>query len=340
MHIFMDETGSFAGTAAFPSPSFVGALIVPDARLSSLEKKYKKLREKLPLDDKSEVKGRALDEVDVAAVVDVLMEHGAVFDCAGIELGAHTNEGLDAFQAVQAEKLTASLTEQHHPNLREQVQAARRTFEGFKHPLMVQSVITFELVARLIEMGTMYFSMRRPDELAKFTWVIDAKGNLAAPNEWETWWSTVILPFLQARWFSKPMAYIPIGDYSKMKRFEIEPDEWTKEMGNYREGDPKPLDLVAILKESFSFSAAAIPGLELVDIITNATRRAIVGNLGKEGWKRIPELMIHRGTQYISMHSLEDDPVRNRPCPYLKVMNAYRKNGRELIPANLKHKKF
>ncbi len=255
-------------------------------------------------------------------------------------MGAHTDAGLDAFQAAQAAKFTENLTEQHHPNLKAQVEAAKKTFECFKHPLMVQSVITFELIARLMEVSTMYFSMRRPDELCKFVWVIDAKGNLGAPNEWENWWSTVILPFLQTRWFKKPMAHIPIGDYSKMARFETEPDEWTKKMGNIKEGDPKPLDLMAVLKENFTFSAAATPGLELVDIVTNATRRAIVGNLAEAGWARIPELMIHRGTHYISMHQLEDDPEKKRPYPYLKVLDAYSKKGRELIPANLKHKKF
>jgi hypothetical protein len=50
--------------------------------------------------------------------------------------------------------------------------------------------------------------------------------------------------------------------------------------------------------------------------------------------------MIHRGTQYISMHKLEGDPNPDRPYPYLKVLNAYGKKGRDLIPANLKHKKF
>ncbi len=56
-----------------------------------------------------------MDEVDVAAVVDLLMEHEALFDCAGIELGAHTDAGLSAFQAAQAAKFTDSLTDEHHP---------------------------------------------------------------------------------------------------------------------------------------------------------------------------------------------------------------------------------
>jgi hypothetical protein len=57
MHIFIDETGSFGGVGSFPSPSLVGALIVPGTRLPSLEKKYGKLRKHLPLDAKGEVKG-------------------------------------------------------------------------------------------------------------------------------------------------------------------------------------------------------------------------------------------------------------------------------------------
>jgi hypothetical protein len=341
MHIFMDETGSFGGLGEFPSPSLVGALIVPGSRLASLEKKYTKLRARFSLDNKGEVKGRSLDEKQVASVIDLLMEHSALFEAAAIELGAHTQDGLRDFQARQAERMTASLTDEHNDKLKAEVFESRRRFEGLKYPLMVQSMITFELIPTLIEHGTMYYATRRPEELGKFVWMVDAKGDLGAANEWEEWWSLVILPFLQTRWFRKPFKQIPIGDYSHLARFEVDADDWTKEMANWKEGDPKPLDLLAVLKEDFTFSAAASPGLELVDIITNATRRALVGNLQKQGWVRIPELMIHRGGgQYISLHTLQDDPVPNRPYPYLKVLNAYGRNGRVMIPANLKNKKF
>ena len=341
MHIFLDETGSFGGVGQFPSPSIVGALIVPDSRLGGLEKKFAKLRKHFPLDGRGEVKGRSLDEKQVARVVDLLMEHSAIFDAAAIDLGTHTESGLSAFQAQQAEKMTADLTDEHKDTLKAQVWEARRRFEGFKHPLMVQSIITFELISRLIELSTMYFSTRRPEELGKFVWVIDGKGNLSTPTEWEEWWSLVILPFLQTRWFKKPFGQLPIGDYSHMERFEIDADEWTKEMAGWKEGDLKPIDLNGVLKEDLTFSAAAVPGLELVDIITNATRRALVGNLQKSGWVRIPELMIHRkGGHYISLHSLQDDPVLDRPFPYLKTLNAYGRNGRAMLPANLAKKRF
>ena len=197
-----------------------------------------------------------------------------------------------------------------------------------------------ELISRIIEQSTMYFSTRRPEELGNFTWVIDAKGNLGTPNEWEEWWSQVIMPFLQTRWFRKPFGQIPIGDYSHMERFEVDADEWTQQMAQWKEGDPRPIDLKAVLKEDFTFTADPTPGLELVDIVTNATRRALVNNLQKPGWVRIPELMIAKGKQYVSMHAFQDDPAPNRPYPYLKVLNAYGRNGRTMIPANLKNKKF
>jgi hypothetical protein len=79
-----------------------------------------------------------------------------------------------------------------------------------------------------------------------------------------------------------------------MKRLEIEADEWSKKRGNYKEGDPKPHDLNLVLKKEFRSRRRPAPGLKLVDIVTNATRRAIVGNLKKQRWKRIPELMVRR----------------------------------------------
>jgi hypothetical protein len=293
------------------------------------------------LDDRGEVKGRSLDEKQVARVVDLLLEHGALFEAAAIDLGVHTESGLSAFQSQQAEKMTAALTHEHKDTLKAQVWEARKRFEGFKHPLMVQSIITFELISQLIELSTMYFSTRRPEELGKFVWVIDGKGNLSTPTEWEEWWSLVIMPFLQSRWFQKPFRQLPIGDYSHMERFEVNADEWTKQMVGWKEGDSKPIDLKAVLRENFTFSPAAVPGLELVDIITNGTRRALVGNLQKSGWVRIPELMIHRkGGSYLSLLCLQDDPVLNRPFPYLKTLNAYGRNGRAMLPANLAKKKF
>ena len=43
MHIFIDETGTFTGIGQPLSISMIGALIVPDGRLRSLEREYGKI---------------------------------------------------------------------------------------------------------------------------------------------------------------------------------------------------------------------------------------------------------------------------------------------------------
>jgi hypothetical protein len=339
MHIFIDETGSFSGVGEFPSISIVGALIVPDSRLVSLEGEYAKIRKELP-QDKGEVKGRLLNEQQIASVVPLLFNHSALFESVAIDLGIHTQQGLDDFQARQAEKITENLTDEHKDSLKKQTWEFRKRFEAFSTPLMVQTILTFEIVPCLLEYGTMYYSTRRPKELAHFHWVVDAKGNMGSPTEWEDWWSRFILPALQSRAFKKPIKRLSIGDYSHMKRFECELTPFVKKMADVKEGDPTPHDLGMIVRESFRFSKESEPGLELVDIITNATRRALVGNLQIDGWGQIPSLMIHRkGPHYINAVSLGRAPVQNRRYPYTRVLRAYGRGGRTMLPANLRSKK-
>jgi hypothetical protein len=341
MHVFMDESGPFGGIGQFPSISLIGALIVPDARLASLEKQYKKLRPNLPKDEKGEVKGRLLNEQQVDSAVSLLLADSTLFEAAAIDLGMHTEEGLKAFQVQQAEKMTANLAEDHQEALKAQVWAFRKTFEGFKLPLMVQGILTFEFIFRILEYGTMYYATRRPTELGKFNWVVDAKGNMEKPNEWEEWWSKFIFPVLQTRSLTRPFRQLPdgIGDYSHFKRFETNADSFLRRMSSWKEGDPEPLDLGLVMKESFTFSSEATTGLELVDVITNATRRALRGNLQQKGWGRIPQLMVHRGKrEYISLLSLQDDPKPDRVYPYAEVLNAFQRNGRLLLPAHERKK--
>jgi hypothetical protein len=160
--------------------------------------------------------------------------------------------------------MTSGLTDHHKESLKAQVWEYRKRFEAFKLPLMVQTAVTFELFPRLIEFAMMYYSTRRPEELGAFHWIIDAKGTMQTPSEWEEWWSQMIMPFLQTRSFREPYKHLPIGDYTHLKRFEIEVDDFVRNMGSWKEGDPLPLDLRLMLTESFSFSSSSL-GLKLVD---------------------------------------------------------------------------
>ena len=71
MHIFIDETGTFTGIGQPLSISMIGALIVPDGRLRSLEREYGKIRKYLPTEH-CEVKGKRLSEKDIAKLMPIL----------------------------------------------------------------------------------------------------------------------------------------------------------------------------------------------------------------------------------------------------------------------------
>ena len=98
MNIFIDESGSFAGSA-IGAISTVGALVVPDATMGFLERKWRKLRKSLPQHDR-EVKGRLLNEQQTSKVIDLLSECDVLFEISAIDLGLNTS---DAIQAQKAE---------------------------------------------------------------------------------------------------------------------------------------------------------------------------------------------------------------------------------------------
>jgi hypothetical protein len=87
--------------------------------------------------------------------------------------------------------------------------------------------------------------------------------------------------------------------------------------------------------ESFRFSSQPEPGLELVDIVTNALRRGLVGNLGEAGWLPLRSVMIHRSDLYVSPVGLICRDDRKLSRPLLPVMNKFRTGGRIMATRGL-----
>ena len=85
MHIFIDESGSFAGYHR-GSLSVVGALAIPDGRLEFIKRKYTQIRCRLPIEN-DEVKGRLLNERQVNEVVTLLARNEALFEITALDLG-------------------------------------------------------------------------------------------------------------------------------------------------------------------------------------------------------------------------------------------------------------
>jgi hypothetical protein len=128
MFIFVDESGSFVGPKSKSALSAVGALIVPERRMKRLEDQYARLRPKLP-QEKGEVKGRLLDEEQLAAVIKMVAKIDVLFECSVVDTNAEPTETIAPHKMEQAKRITADLTDQHHPNVRHAVLKLRKRLE-------------------------------------------------------------------------------------------------------------------------------------------------------------------------------------------------------------------
>ncbi|MDI2077948.1 hypothetical protein [Bradyrhizobium sp. Mp27] len=91
------------------------------------------------------------------------------------------------------------------------------------------------------------------------------------------------------------------------------------------------VDLKKLMTASFHFSPDAQPGLEMVDVLTNAIRRALMGNLQPSGYQKIRSLMVHRSSHYINLIKLQDQQRDSQPKPYMAVLNSFMAGGKSLL---------
>lgn len=331
MHIFIDESGTFSpDTRGRSSICAVGALVIPSLGMEGFERLYRRLRPKLPT-EKGEVKGRRLSEAEVGEVVKLLRKVGALFEVVAIDMHEHSIEEIADHRRRQAEEIIANVTPQHHPNMVASLRAYKAQLEQTSLQLYVQSILLGDLIYETLNHANTYFAFRFPQELGSYHWLVDAKERDKTTN-WEKWWSTMVMPLLESRSFQKPFMQAEGGDYAAHEKFRI------SSLGEFKSQfvrDPKKgqfFSLREIMKKDFQFSADAAPGLEAVDIVTNAVKRSMNGNFRREGWLLLPQIMIHRRTHYIGLVHLNRSYEGRSAAPYMKVLNDFRRGGRPLVP--------
>jgi hypothetical protein len=300
---------------------------VPDRQMAGLEKLYGRLRRNLPK-ERGEVKGRLLSEPEVAAVAAVAKKTGCVLETTAIDMTDQTTDELDYHRSRQVDAMARHITDEHHDNVKKQIKLLQNELRVMPLQLYVQSVAMGNLIHRVLKHTSVYFALRDGRELGSYAWVIDAKAKETI-TPWENWWSKVITPLLQSKTFRDPAWSIEGGDYRFQDKFLTEPSEWLRQFMPQREGSHY-VDLTAILKTNFRFSADAEFGLELADIMANGTRRALTGNLTREGYLPIRRLMIHRGQHYITLIALHEREI-NSHKPYWPVLKDFSRDGRSML---------
>lgn len=320
MHVFIDESGSFTGFHA-GSISVVGALAIPDQRFVPLKKKFAKIRARLPL-EKGEVKGRLLSEWQIDEVVTLLARNEVLFESTVLDLGMHTEQAVLDYKKQHGEEMLAKAAT-FREDVRPEVEKASRQILETSVPLYLQALTTFEVLHRLIGHMTMYFSQRRPAELGAFAWIVDGKDPVSV-TKWETWWSYYAQGALATMSKTQPAPRLAIGDYSFYDRFRVTCDD-----------GEKGTDTKLLLKD-IRFSTKPEEGVEFVDILSNAIRRALTGRLQKPGWRNIHRLMIHRNEPYLQFILFGEGEDVVKHTSYEKVVKeGFSSQGKSMLtPSN------
>jgi len=316
MYIYIDESGNFlVPEKEGRNLSCVGALVVREGSRDALEAHYASLFRSWGSSGK-EVKGSSLHESQVAAMIALLLEARCLFFVCATEMSVNEPAALRNYQTTQAQYLTEDLTEMHRPKLRNQMAGIRTLYEKTPPQLFIQTVLLTDLIKRVIDLATMQFAMRGPaSEAGAFRWVIDGKAEQR--TKYETAWKLMAGGLIQSRTIESPGVRIPEGDYSHFDRkFGREDQCWPVHLpppNSRAPGQPGFIfDLKRVLYESMEFADSRItPGLQLVDILTNAFRRALMGRLQPDGFARMGELMVHFEAPPFSLHLFSSR--RNRP---------------------------
>lgn len=321
MQIFIDESGTFTGYQP-GAIGVVGALAIPDGNMRRLRKKYARIRNSL-LAEGDEVKGSKLNAAQINRVVRLIKDRDAIFEVTAVDLGLHTEVGVVAYRQQLAAQMQAQLP--RIPDaIREQVATASNYIPQVSAQLFLQALVTFDLMHRVIGHSTLFFSQRKPETLGQLNWVIDGKNPDKVTN-WENWlrfYAQGALATLSAR-DPAPRPDQKAGPLLNFTHFD------KAHTGKF--GDREGIDPALLLKH-VRFSSDIDMGLELIDILCNATRRTLRRELDRAGWINFHKLMIDRNESYIKFPIFQAGPDVVQNAAYGAIVNeGFRRGGRSMF---------
>jgi len=341
MYIFVDESGIFVRSQVQNwAVSCVGALIVPEEEFSGILDSFKKLKKHWRTRN-VEIKGNKLDEREISTLSSILSEYNVIFQVTAIDMQTQSNARITYHKFEQAEKLTDFVTDKYHPNLVRQLKELQNSLRELSNQLYIQAVVSVELLYRVLQNATLYYAQYKPQGLGSFEWIIDAKDKKL--TQFEELWKTILLPFLQSKSIRKPFAQLKEADYSFFERFcgvyPETPDHLQEAAGNHSPFEY--VDIGRIFKDHLQFKQSHDNlGLQIVDILTNAIRRAMNGNLQPLGWQGIGRLMVQAEKDSQVIQLLDLSGVGNRSLlltkpPYWEVIPYVERTAKPMLIMHL-----
>ena len=334
MHIYIDESGIFSNPANRPNvASLVVDLTVPSAFKAALFKSFRKLAPTLPTED-GEVKGRLLDEEQIATVLQLLAKFDCIVEINVIDLGIHTDDQLAEYQKGTCEIIAGWATDDRAEEFKKRVAKIAAALQKPKSPLFVESFLLMVLIPRILDISMNYYARRLPKELGSYHWVVDAKEKFV--TDFEHAWYTTVFPSVEHQSKQTPFQPIENGDYSYLAPFYELPPELAERAARELRDDPTKIafNIQRVLSDFKFQDSKDNVGLQLADIVANATQRALNGKLRPEGYEGVGELLVLQADPGIRLCVLDPKAKRYEPIkvehPFHEPINIMLKKAKPL----------
>jgi hypothetical protein len=271
LHIFIDEGGTFIPATSW---AVVCSLAIPHKEVGRARREINRLSRDWPRKG-GELKGGKLELAHLESLVEVLFRYDALMHACAIDVSREDAARVDHHKAGQCEGMTKHLTPEHHPDLVRAVWDLRHVLEGMSRQLYIQCVLMKELVRIASEEVTLYFAQRRPRELAKFEWTIDAKDPRRITSQ-EKWWRETLAVWLESASRREPFIFVKDAGFNY--KYFNRSFAMTKEMW-FPDHPPEIMeghDLRKMMSERMAFvDSRSETLLQAVDILTSFLRRLL-----------------------------------------------------------------
>jgi hypothetical protein len=275
-----------------------------------------------------ELKGSVLSERQMDRVIQGLVALDVVLLVVCIDMGLHSEGSVNAHRMGQAAKIRASVVgSEFHEDIRRHFNELASRVEHLSIQLYVESILLSIALAHALQRTSLHYAQVEPSTLGSFAWRIDAKDRDL--TEYERLWVELVKPLLQTLSLTEPLVTAREFDYSAMAVFEnpVQPDPpghlRARVPADFAGGPFHSYDVRKLVADLSFHNSLDEPGLQFVDVLANAVRRAFNGRLQRRGWRHLGELMVRdfrsgHAMSYIALTPGERQEPAG-PVPYAGV---------------------
>jgi hypothetical protein len=335
MHIFLDESGSFASSQKPGSFSLVCGFVVPEAQLRRCAEVLRRFKIINGFAHDQEVKRRDVTEEAYFALLEALQrEQGVVFVVA---TDAAANTEAEEHKQSQIGNILANEPRMRFPEGKAGVRQFAEAIRSLSTQQWIELSCRLFLIHEVVSRGTLYFVTRCPGTLGAFRWSFDRKD--VHRNHFDHTFEELTLPLTQQLFIDDPPMMLQGADYSAFRRFySAEPyPEWLPKPQIAADREGPMIDTRKLWREHLVFAdSATTPGVQLADLMSSGIygllRQSFRDNDRAADLLGAMLVQPERGRHALDLIGFGKGPVTTVDPGVAKLIHRMKQSARPMLP--------